>query len=122
VREHRLRELVEHQSHNGLIFVARCTCGWSGSACFHTEANARREHEVHAMRFIDGSETVECCFCGDRVPARLSLRLFADQFDQLRYLCAACQESSAPEPSAARPEFLEARDDLIALERELRAC
>jgi hypothetical protein len=120
VREHRLRELVRHESQNGLIYVARCTCGWSGSACFHSEESAVNEYRVHAMRFVDGSEMVSCCFCGDTLPASATSRLYADQFDQLRYLCVSCQELTAPEPSAAG--LSEVRADLIVLERELRAC
>lgn len=120
VREHRLRELVQHESQNGRIYLARCACGWSGSACFHNAENATNEHRVHAMKFTDGTENVRCCFCGDVLPARMSLRLYADQFDELRYLCDACQELTVPAPTAAEHESV--RADLIVLERELRAC
>lgn len=117
VKEHRLRELAEHHSQNGLVFIARCTCGWSGSACFHNEDGALSQHRVHALGHIDGSEHVRCCFCGDVIPAAVTQRLFAPQIDELRYICAPCQQLSRPEPAV---DLEELRDDLIVLERELR--
>lgn len=124
VKEHRLRSLSEHDGANGHIVVAKCTCGWVGSACFHSRENALNEHRIHAMGHIDGSETITCCFCGNVIPARLAIRLYADQYNELRYLCVDCQEPATPAPAPTPPaEHLEGvRDDLIALERELRAC
>lgn len=76
------------------------------------------------MGHIDGSEHITCCFCQNVIPARLAIRLYADQYNELRYLCVDCQEpaTSAPAPTPAAEHLAGVRDDLIALERELRAC
>lgn len=77
------------------------------------------------MGHIDGSEHITCCFCQNVIPARLAVRFYADQYNELRYLCVDCQEpaaASAPAPTPPAEHLEGVRDDLIALERELRAC
>lgn len=96
--------------------AAECSCGWTQDCL--TGAQAREAGDRHMSQFQLGVAEVDCFLCGDHLPVRSATVIHDPDNMGTNYLCDDCANMALhpPEPPPAE----ELRDDLIALERELR--
>jgi hypothetical protein len=94
-------------------YVVTCTCGQQFSSSERNRAEEMCWHHVHNP----DSDTVACGLCNKPVLLGVAVRVSAADTGEVKYICPGHVQLHEAEPE---PDIDFVRQDLLALERELR--